>query len=81
MHQRNCFYPGLIKNLTPAERKKVMIALMILSEKSDGSIKGRLAYNGKPTRTWISREEASSPTAATESIFLTSAIDAYEKEM
>ena len=56
-----------------------MIALMILSEKSDGSIKGRVAYNGKPTRTWVSREEASSPTAATESIFLTASVDAYQK--
>ena len=42
-------------------------------------MKGRLAYNGKPTREWIMREDKSSPTAYTESIFLTSAVDALKK--
>jgi len=40
--------------------------------------KGRLVYNGKPTRDWLSREDASSPTASLESIFLTAVIDAKE---
>ena len=42
-------------------------------------MKGRLAYNGKPTRAWIGQEDKSSPTAATESILLTIAIDALQK--
>ena len=41
-------------------------------------MKGRLAYNGKKTREWISREDKSSPTAHTESILLTSAIDGHK---
>ena len=53
--------------------------MMILTQKKDGSTKGKLACNGKPTRTWISREEASSPTASQEGIFLTSTIDAHER--
>jgi len=52
---------------------------MLLTEKRDGTKKGRLVYNGKPTRNWLSREDASSPTASLESILLTSVIDAYEK--
>ena len=52
---------------------------MILTQKQDGKTKGWLAYNCKPTRTWISRKEASSPTASQEGIFLTSTIDAHEK--
>ena len=56
-----------------------MRGLMILRQKKDGTTKGRLAYNGKPTRTWISREEASSPTASQEGIFLTSTVDANER--
>ena len=51
---------------------------MFLTEKKTKEIKGRLAYNGKPTRDWISREDKSSPTAHTESILLTSGIDAME---
>ena len=79
MHQRICFKPELVKNLTPMERKQAMRGLMILRQKKDGTTKGRLAYNGKPTRTWISREEASSPTASQEGIFLTSTVDANER--
>ena len=37
-----------------------------------------MVYNGKPTREWMSREDVASPTAATESVILTAAIDALE---
>ena len=65
--------------MTIAERKKAQVALMFLTEKRDESVKGRMVYNGKPTREWHSREESASPTAATESVMLTSFIDAYEQ--
>jgi len=65
--------------LTDAERKKVVEALMFLTMKRDGSIKGRMVYNGKPTGVWMSREESTSPTAALESIMLTAIIDAKER--
>lgn len=45
----------------------------------DKSIKGRLVYNGKLTREWLSREEAANPTAALESIMLTASVDAKEE--
>ena len=51
---------------------------MFLTEKRDKSIKGRMVYNGKPTRAWMSREDSASPTASLESIFLTAIIDAIE---
>ena len=51
---------------------------MLLTRKRSGEIKGRLAYNGKKTRDWISKENTSSPTVGTHSIMLTCAIDAYE---
>lgn len=63
MHQRICFRPELIKSLSVIEKKAVK-GLMILTQKRDGKTNGRLAYNGKPSRTLISREEASSPTAS-----------------
>ncbi|MGC8532999.1 MAG: hypothetical protein ACP5M1_13275, partial [Acidiphilium sp.] len=61
------------------EKRKTMEALMFLTEKRDKSIKGRMFYNGKPTREWLSREDAASPTVALESIMLTAIVDAKEK--
>ena len=51
---------------------------MLLTKKKSGKVKGRLAYNGKPTRVWTSKEEKSSPTVLTESLFIICAIDLYE---
>ena len=53
---------------------------MLLSEKKSGEVKGRCVYNGKRTRDWLSKENSTSPTAATESIFLTAVIDAKEQQ-
>jgi hypothetical protein len=66
--------------MSPEERRKSVDALMFLGEKRDTSIKGRMVYNGKPTRKWLSREDASSPTAALESIMLTAIVDSKEGE-
>ena len=78
LHRRSCFTPASIKKMTQAERRKAQVALMFLGEKRDGTIKGRMVYNGKPTREWLSREDSASPTAALESIMLTAVIDAHE---
>ena len=51
---------------------------MFLTEKRDQSCKGHLVYNGKPTREWLSHEDAASPTVALESIMLTAIVDAKE---
>ena len=64
--------------MTTGERRKAMTALMFLTEKRDSTIKGRMVYNGKPTREWLSREDSASPTAALESIMLTAVIEAHE---
>jgi hypothetical protein len=76
--RRSCFTPAPIKTMTQAEQRKAQVALMFLGEKRDGTIKGRMVYNGKPTREWLSREDSASPTAALESIMLTAVIDAHE---
>jgi hypothetical protein len=52
---------------------------MFLGEKRDGTVKGRMVYNGKPARTWLSREDSASPTAALKSIMLTAVIDAHKE--
>ena len=78
LHQRNCFTPIEIKGKSDEWKRKAMEALMFVTEKRDGTIKGRMVYNGKPTREWLSREDSASPTAALESIMLTAIVDAKE---
>ena len=38
-----------------------------------------MVYNGKPSREWLTREDAASPTASLESIMITGVIDAKEE--
>jgi hypothetical protein len=68
-----------VSTLISLEKKKAQQAMMLLTEKKDGTIKGRCVYNGKPTREWLDKEDAASPTVATESIMLTATIDAKEQ--
>ena len=78
LHKRTCFTPIAISELTPEERRKAVDALMFLSEKRDGTVKGRMVYNGYKTREWHDREDTASPTASYESIILTAMIDSFE---
>ena len=57
---------------------------MLLSEKRSDlgrtqEIKGRAVYNGKPTRSWVNKEDTTSPMVSVESIYLTSVIKAHEQ--
>jgi hypothetical protein len=54
LHQRTCFEPISVKDLSPEEKARAMVALMFLAQKRDATIKGRLVYNGKPSREWLS---------------------------
>ena len=51
---------------------------MFLKQKIDGKIKGRTVVGGNKQRKYISKEEASSPTVATEVVMLTVLIGAQE---
>ena len=73
LHRRNCFKLIMVSDMSPTERQKAQQALMFLTQKRDNSIKGRMVYNGKPTRVWIGKEDAASPTVSQESIFITAA--------
>jgi hypothetical protein len=79
LHKRTCFAPLKVKEMKPSERKKAQMALMFLTEKRDKTVKGRMVYNDKPTREWLSREDAASPTAALESMMITGVIEAKEE--
>jgi hypothetical protein len=79
LHERVCFEPISVKDMTKSERMKAMVALLFLTEKRDKSVKARMVYNGKPTREWHDKNASASPTASLESIVLTCGIAAKEK--
>ena len=77
-YRQTYFYSISIKVLKPHEKRRDNEAIIIL-EKNDTTKKpkGRMGFNGKPTREWLSRDENSNTTASLESIVLTEIIDAY----
>lgn len=77
LHDRKYFVPIDLGKLSIREKQRAMGALMFLTKKKINEIKGRVVYNGKPTRGWLINEEARSPTAALDSITLTSTVDAH----
>jgi len=63
----------------PLEKKKAQSAMILLSEKKDGTVKGRCVYEGSKTWPYFTKEETASPTASTEGIFITATVDAHEQ--
>jgi hypothetical protein len=78
LHKRNCFNPVDVSKMAKSEKKRAVQSLLLLTEKRDGRVKGRLVYNCKPTRERLSKKEAASPTASLEAILLTSVVDVKE---
>ena len=54
LHKRNCFSPIEVNKMTPKEKCKAKNGIMLVTEKRDKSIKGRLVYNGIKTQDWVS---------------------------
>ena len=76
LDDRNVYYPIKVDELTPKERKRAMESLLFVVEKRDGRVKARFCANGSTQREYMDRDETASPTVMTESIFITSVIDA-----
>jgi hypothetical protein len=79
LHFRNTFKPMHWSKLTAIQHQTVLESHMFLKEKRDGKIKGRTVIGGNKQREYISKEDASSPTVATESVLLSCIIDAEEE--
>ena len=79
LYDRVVFQPIKVEDLTEQERKRAMESLIFLVEKRDGKVKARTCANGSTQRAYIPKEEAASPTVATESIMLTGVIDAKQE--
>jgi hypothetical protein len=79
LHFRDTFEPIHSKYPTQQERKEVLESHLFLKEKRDTAVKGRMVAGGNKQRDTIDKQDASSPTAALESVLLTAVIDAKEK--
>jgi hypothetical protein len=78
LHFRDTFQPKHWRELSHTQRQTVLESHMFLKEKRDGKIKGRTVAGGNKQRDYIPKEDASSPTVATESVLLSCIIDAEE---
>ncbi len=79
MHDVNVFRPIEVKSLTYDEKKKALLSLMFLKEKRDSLMKARMCADGQKQKdgTW-SKQETTSPTVATELVFITAVIDVHK---
>ena len=79
LHDRGVLEPKDADQLTEEEREAALQYLMFLKEKRNGTVKGRGCADGRKQRETITKEEASSPTVAIESVMLSCTIDAKEE--
>ena len=64
--------------MTDEEIRKCLKYLMFLKMKRTGVIKGQGCADGRKQQEWTNPEDATSPTAARESVVLTAMVDAKE---
>ena len=64
--------------LSRAEKVRALSSLMFTKEKRSGKVKGRACVNRAPQRSYIRKEDASFPTVANESVFITLVIAAHK---
>ena len=64
--------------MTLKQKWNVLKSYIFVKQKKSGADKARLVINGAQQHDHVTKEEASSPTAFTESVILTSIVDAKE---
>jgi hypothetical protein len=79
LHTRETFQPIKWEDIPTDQKKQVLESHVFLKLKRDGTIKARTVEGGNRQRGFISKEDATSPTVATESVLLTAVIDAIEE--
>jgi hypothetical protein len=80
IHDMGTYVPLEAAGLTPEQKAKALSSLMFIVEKRDGRVKARKCAVGSKQRTFegYSKAEWASPTVSTDSVLITSAIDAHE---
>jgi len=75
---RDCMEPVKKASLTRDQLRQVLNYLMFLKRKQSGRVKARGCADGRKQRIYKTKEETTSPTVMTESVFLTSMLEAHE---
>ena len=78
LDELDVFEPMRSKQLTKEQMAKALRSITVIKAKRCGRIKGRNVADGRPQRNYIPKEDSSSPTVGTESLFLSLVIDAFE---
>ena len=78
LHWRNSFRPVHWKDVNKERRKQILELHVFVKKKRTGQIKAHKVAGGNKQRDFISKENASSPTVAMESVLLTSLVYAQE---
>ena len=79
LHMRDTFEPKHWHELTQHQKDTILESHQFIKEKRDRTLKGRTVVGGNRQRDYISKEDASSPTVAVESVLLSCIIDAQEE--
>ena len=79
LNWRNSFRPVKWTELSSKQRETILESHIFIKKKRTGEVKGRTVAGGNKQRDYIDKEESSSPTVATESVILTSMVDAIEE--
>jgi hypothetical protein len=79
LHDMNVFKPVHKSSLTLQEILKTLGSIIFIKERRCGRIKERACADGRPQRLLCEKHEAASPTVKTDSVILTSVIDASEE--
>ena len=76
----DAFFPIHSKDLTKEQRIRSLSSLVFLMENCDCTVKEKsCATKGNTHRSYIKKEDAATPTATTESVLITAAINAPER--
>jgi hypothetical protein len=78
LHLQSTFKPKHWRELSQVQRQTVLESHMFLKQKRDVKIKGRTVAGVNKQRGYTSKDDASSPTIATEAVLLSCIIDAKE---
>ena len=79
LHERKVGEPRDASTLSPTQKKNALGYLMFLKQKWTGQIKGEGCTDGCKQHLHTPKDDASSPTVATESVLLSCVIDAKER--
>ena len=79
LHYRDTFKPVNHRSLSKKWYEKLLGSHLFLKQKRDESIKGQMVAGGNKQRVTIDKEYSTLPTAALESVLLTSKIDSAEE--